>query len=424
MFRGEPLAFWTIMSGFTIFFLLQVFGIFISLLPGELGEAMAIAHYFLAFFGWIGLVILGAQLQFYRALTGLRRYGPSPLRFAYLASLLTGLSIIVLAPFTSDTLFVVGLGIYGIGVLIHLGWLVRLRTSPLFKFPLDYYLSAEIFHVAGIVFFMLYYAGVNTPFELSMFTITHVLTIGWISLTLQGALIRALPMFLGQVINRKLRPYLSHTHWFSVLSSLALVTGFLTDSALLYSVGGSLWLISWIWALFILITSIKPNPPRELIHAPTIAFFLPGLFWLGLAAIIGMITVSGVTWGFEIEPVHIHLALLAGLSLIMLGAIHRITAFQIYTLLYTGRRQETSVTEATLLEEPLVKYIVPFINVSPLIVVAGFLVEKATIIVAGGVLNLLSTLALSVIVYSNTLHYLKHRKEALPYYLKKGEQPQ
>ncbi len=423
MFRGEPIAFWTIISGFTTFFVLQAFGVFIPFLPGELGEAMATTHYFLVFFGWIGLVILGAQLQFYRALTGLRRYGPTPLRIAYLASLVAGLLTLALAPFTSDTLFLVGLGIYSIGVLIHMGWLIKLRTSPLFKFPLDYYLSAELFHVAGIILFILYYSRIKTPLELTMFTITHVLTIGWISLTLQGALIRALPMFLGQVINRRLRPYLAPTHWFSVFSSLVLVLGFLTDSALFYSIGGSLWLASWVWTLFILITSIKPRPPRKLIHAPTIAFFLPGLFWMALASLLGMATVSGITWNFDIEPVHIHLALLAGLSLIMLGAIHRITAFQIYTLLYTGRRKETAVTESTLLEEPMVKYIVPFINISPLIVVAGFLAENATLIATGGVLNILSTLALSVVIYSNMFHYVKHRKEALPYYLKSGEQP-
>ena len=63
MFRGEPLALWTLFLGFLSLIFVQIFGLIITgtiqsdaILPSQ-------AHFYLAYFGWIGLTILGAQLQ-------------------------------------------------------------------------------------------------------------------------------------------------------------------------------------------------------------------------------------------------------------------------------------------------------------------------------------------------------------------------
>ena len=95
MFRGEPIALFTIIFGLVFFVITQIFGILLSGIVSTELSFIRQSHFYLAYLGWIGFVILGAQLQFFRAITGLRRYEPTILRYVFLGSLLSGICLLV-----------------------------------------------------------------------------------------------------------------------------------------------------------------------------------------------------------------------------------------------------------------------------------------------------------------------------------------
>ncbi len=385
---------------------------------GNFLSVIELAHYMLVFFGWIGLVVLGSELQFYRAISGIRKFEKELHRKLFVISLFLGVILVTIGPFISYPLILTGLIFYFVGILLHFRWLIIIRLRKLYKFPLNYFLSAQIFHLTGVLFLFFYFLGVKA---FSFRSITHIFTIGWISLVLQGALIRALPMFIGFGIHPKFKPYLNIHHLFSVLSSILLLSGFFLEDMLFYSIGGILWILSWVFVLIVLAASFKPRPGRKFIHGVTLGFMLPGLFWSAIGAILGMMSISGISFDFEVKPVHVHLTLVAGISLLMLGALHRITTFQIFTLLYTGKRKDVEVTESSLLNDELIKKFIVFLNSSTLLLVWGFISSESWIILSGGALIFLSSLGIGWVIIKNLLLYLKEKDKALPFYLKKGE---
>ena len=120
---------------------------------------------------------------------------------------------------------------------------------------------------------------------------------------------------------------------------------------------------------------------------------------------------------------YIHMSLLLGITLIMLGAFHRITTFQIYTLLYTGKR-DTSITLRYLLRLKWFAISAISFNISVVYMAYGFIDNNFEHVGFGGILILISTGLYSTIIIRNFIHYIKNKKTAIPFWLKSTEYSQ
>ncbi|MCE7737022.1 MAG: hypothetical protein GPJ54_19205 [Candidatus Heimdallarchaeota archaeon] len=419
MFRGEPLALWTMMLGFLSFIMVQILGL---VLTGVFDWDLSLvtqAHFFLAYFGWIGLIMLGAQLQFFRAITGLRKYGPVYLRYLYILFLISGLSLIVQSSFNRDSSAVgLGFSIYFVGILIHTYWIVKQSGSKYFKFPLDYFFVSNLFLLVSVFLLILsFYA--NEYYLLSLSSIRHILSVGWISLTLQGAMVRILPMFVGKSIDRSSKIYLKHHFMYSSVTSTLFILGFISDIDLIIVFTGIAWMISWVWTFVILKRSILKE---NLEYKQTLLFFVPGMIWSIVGAFFGLyVQFQGhFDNSTNLRAIHIHMSLLLGLTMIMLGAFHRITTFQIYTLLYAGKR-DNSISLKQMLKLKRVTASALFFNISVIYMVFGFLDNNYDHVGTGGILILISTILYSTIIFQNFIHYQVNKKSAIPFWLKPTE---
>ena len=185
MFRGEPIALWTLLFGFISFIFVQLFGLIVTNTIDSEAILPLQAHFYLAYFGWIGLTILGAQLQFFKAITGLRRYTPYYLRYLYHAFLLSGLFLLVYGSYYRENEYVtIGFVFYLVGVFIHTFWIVKQSGSKYFKFPLDYMFVSNLYLIAALIILFLSNSS-KDYYIVSLSVVRHILSIGWISLTLK-----------------------------------------------------------------------------------------------------------------------------------------------------------------------------------------------------------------------------------------------
>jgi hypothetical protein len=424
MFRGEPISLHTLMLGLLSLWLLIIFGMNSTGIISLGVSFSTITHYYLAFYGWIGLLIFGAQLQFFKAIGGLRKYEPEWLRSLFHIFIIISLLSIVTGISTRNFgLYMFGLLVYALVSLIVLFWLNKGYKSPLFKFPLDYFFLAHLFFIFGHLYLLIdVISSQSIPID-NKTVITHIFAAGWISLTLQGALVRIMPMFVGKTIDRELKTSLKAHLTTSVVGSLILTAGFVFSgsiSMVFHWIGGILWSIAWVWTLIILFKSVL-SKSRQIENKFTLSFFIPGLiFW-----IIGL--TIGLLLPFINDPdvfqllrrIHIHYTLLFGLMMIMLGAFHRITSFQIYTILYTGRRGE--ITLASFHHEKVMIGIAIYLVTQVLLYTYGFVINDLIIVGISGSFILLGIAVYTFIILSNYLRYFKDKKNAIPFHLKPSE---
>jgi len=417
MFRGEPLALWTIVNGFFYYLVAQLFGLIIAdVIPSNVFLATQ-SHFFLVHFGWIGFVILGSQLQFFRALTGLRKYEPRWLRWLFLISLNFGMILIVLGSSIANQILIqVGLLIYLLGAFIQFFWINKTRSSKYFRFPLDYFFVSQIAFIVTIA--MIFLTSIQTFRIISEISILkHVLAIVWISLTLQGAMIRILPMFLGQGLDRSVRSMLDAHIKFSIVTAFLFILSLIVGNRILIIIASVFWGLNWLWTFFIAFKSIIKNR-SSLIHPITALFFVSGIIWSIIGGVYGILALfSDGTPG--LRGVHIHISLFGGLALIMLGAIHRIHTFQVYTILFTGKSKEKKMESLYHVKTSIL--VVVALNLSIIFMMRGFLIYDFTFIGYAGLGYLSSNLLYSSILFRNLRLYFSLKSKAIPFWLKSSE---
>ncbi len=426
MFKGEPIAIWTMFGAFLSFLALQIYGILFGFsIIG--GSAFFPTHYLLAFFGWIGLLILGAELQFFRAILAIRKYEPEWLRRIFLLSVFLFVLCLSLVGINSQFALLALILFFAI-LVIHSYWMGYHARSKLFKFPLQFFLAGNVFLWIGYLLYFLYFNDIDTYFIEARMEITHVLAIGWISLVLQGATIRILPMFLNRAIDRDYRTQIDMHFLFALISTVAFLFGLVVDISLLTIVGGLFWVINWIIVFYAMVKSIKTtNRKKPIEHKITGMFFGWGFIWLVFGAILGFILIDPnirTAFGISASPYnfrdfHIHGSFLLGLTFIMIGALHRISAFQVYTILFSGKRDTLSLSE--ILHERYMVFVLFILAIGALVAANGFLTAEFQIIAVGGTVFFLGTFGFAILYFWILMLYVKNKDNAIPFYAKTGE---
>ncbi len=424
MMKGEPLTLGLIINGLLWFLVVQIFGVLYTGVFGTVVNNVAQLHFLAVFLGWIGFVILGAELQMSRAFTALRRFEPEILRWLLPIFLNSGLIIALIGTaLRMQILVILGLVIYLIGVLIHTYWVVQQRRSPLFKFPLGYHLLAQFFYIVGLLVLLLnsligFYGIIQERTNVAI-----VFTIGWIGLVLTGTMIRILPMFLGKVINRGMKNYLWLHLLLAITSSILLMAGLLMYSSYfivtpILWIGATLWGLMWIFTLVILFVSLSSK--RKTLNKVTLFYFVPGIVSFSIGLLFGMAYLTGYGNITVIRRLHIHLTLLAGLSMIMLGASHRITSFQIHSIIYSGRKTEAPPISFLLMDKGYMVLAITLV-ISQLVLIVGVIMGNSIVFGIGGLLHLLASTVFIGGILKNYRFYLREKDNAIPFDRKGSE---
>ncbi|RMG28569.1 MAG: hypothetical protein D6732_18665 [Methanobacteriota archaeon] len=419
MFKGEPVAIWAMFSAFVSFLALQLYGILFGL--GLITSFYPI-HFHLAIFGWITFLILGAELQFFRAILAIRKFEPEVFRWIFLISVYLSVFLTILSGWIN--LLAWAYGFLLIATVVHTFWLGKYSRSRFFKFPLQFYLAGQVFFILGLLLYAQFVPGLQFEFHnLARWQVMHIFAVGWISLVLQGAVTRILPMFLNRAIDRSYRPRIDKHFWFSLSSSTLFISGIIMESFPLLVIGGSLWYINWILVVYFMVRSlVTTNRGKNLSYPVTGIFFLWGFIWLAIGSTLGTLSALedfGFMSDLSIRDFHIHTSLLLGLSFIMMGAYHRISAFQVYTILFSGKRGETSLH--SMLHEKLLFVVFVLSAMGGVIAAIGFYLSDFHVVAYGGILHLLGTLLLFGQVVWVLKLYVSQKGNAVPFYLKSTE---
>lgn len=422
MYRGEPVAIHTIMIGLVGYLLTLLFGIRLSGIIYFAGKNLSQVHYTLAYFVWIAPVILGSQLQFNRALTGLRKFQNEYLRRAYLFFLILGIIIIITGTLLNlITMTLLGFIFYSLTILIHFYWLLEVRRTKQNIFPLNYFFQSNIFLLIAFMILITDLSNSQSSRFQDVYGLTHLLSIGWINLSLQGAILRILPMFVGRSLKQRIKSKLGKHNQFSLISaSVASLSYYLIEYSeffnILYLISIFLVALSWIWIVYALIYLLRSSKP--FINKVTLIYFIPGMIFSVAGFIMG-----GYSWfssDIVFRRLHIHLSLLFGLSFIMLGAIHRISTFQIYTILYTGKTQ-TAPSISTLQRDNIMSVIGILLFIIKLVMLWAFIIDNLVIVGISGIFLTVIALSYCSVIAKNYVLYFKERSNAIPFDLKPSE---
>lgn len=392
MYRGEPISLWTNIVAIFMIIPLGIAGLYTAL-----GGDFSSLHYQIAIQLVVGLLIIGSELQFFKALTGLRKYQPEFLRYIYLLLLIVSTLLVFISSFLAWISFL-------LLILVQFYWISKAMMSKYFKFPLNYFYVAQIYHIIAILLII-----INEFMDVvSEHAITHILTIGWLGMVLQGALIRILPLFLGKSLNAQAKAQLKLHFYLSIIATMVLLSGFVLDFVLGYIVGGSIYMLTWGWTLIILAKNLRGG--KKVIYPETLLFFLPGIGYFLFGMLAGMLSLP--------KSIHLHLSFL-GLLLIIIGAAHRIIIFQIYTLIYTGRR--TDRKESSLMYRKVHLYSGIFSNIAVVALLLAFYTDMASLYLAGGVMAFVGLMLFYSIIIRNLWMYLNMKADAIPFHLTPSE---
>ena len=133
-------------------------------------------------------------------------------------------------------------------------------------------------------------------------------------------------------------------------------------------------MLTWGWTLIILAKNLRGG--NNVIYPETLLFFLPGIGYFLFGMLGGMLSLP--------RAIHLHLSFL-GLLLIIIGAAHRIIIFQIYTLIYTGKRTERK--ESSLMYRKVHLYSGIFSNIGVIALLLAFYTNLSPLYIAGGMIT-------------------------------------
>jgi len=207
---------------------------------------------------------------------------------------------------------------------------LSLEQAPPLSVPIRFFLTAPLFAVlAGV---LLLWGGPDvlasrwTPPAVAL---THLLTLGFVTMVAMGALLQMLPVLAGASAPGP-RLLADLVHPLMVLGTLGLGAGFLVDPALL-RLGGSLLGVAM--ALFLAAMA------AALLHLrgnanPTVRGMRLALVGLGVAAALGLARATAFAWGVVIPPsfadLHVAWALFGWVgTLIVAVAFQVVPMFQI-----------------------------------------------------------------------------------------------
>lgn len=126
--------------------------------------------------------------------------------------------------------------------------------APPFSLPLRFFLTAPLFLLAAALLITLAPDAMASRWTPQALALTHLLTLGFLAMTMLGALMQMLPVVAGSTLPAA-RQVARLSHGLLTLGTLALISGFLTSKPAAYGTG--LALLGGSFSLFIVAAAIS-----------------------------------------------------------------------------------------------------------------------------------------------------------------------
>ncbi|GAB1441566.1 hypothetical protein MASR2M39_04000 [Ignavibacteriales bacterium] len=195
------------------------------------------------------------------------------------------------------------------------------KLSPSFKLVSLYFLTAIVSLIAAVVMMIVDYKGLRGHhFSPVVLAVTHITILGWIALTIFGAVFQLISIILKVKLHSEKLAYTQY--FFHMVGMILLVTSFyLFNFGTMMVVGGSMLLFAVILFLINLGITLSKGEKRNLtgifLVASNIYLFLTVLLGLLLAINLGFPFISGDH--LALLTVHAHLGVAGWIGMVIAG---------------------------------------------------------------------------------------------------------
>ncbi|MDP1924125.1 MAG: hypothetical protein Q8K57_05010 [Thiobacillus sp.] len=204
------------------------------------------------------------------------------------------------------------------------------EQAPPFALPLRFFLTAPLFLLAAAGLIMFSPETLTSRWTPQALALTHALTLGFLAMTMLGALLQMLPVVAGMPLPAPRRvAWLSHLSL--TLGSLALMTGFLTAAPTAFGV--AIVLLGSGLAVFLAAAAISLT---RAVASATVNGMRLALISLGITLLLGVALALQRTGGWALPAVdamlaaHVSFGLLGWVLLLVIGVAYQVVPmFQI-----------------------------------------------------------------------------------------------
>jgi len=209
---------------------------------------------------------------------------------------------------------------------------LSLDQAPPFTIPLRFFLTAPFFGIVAGVFILLYVSSLGTRSALEVVALTHFFTIGFLAMTMIGAMFQMLPVTAGVRFE--------HQNIIATILHAMLLIGVLTFGYAIYSYDTTMISIATIllilaFLIFIVSTTITLRKAKNI--TPTIKAFIVALLSLFIALILALlISASHINSSFlnihqGLLYTHIVFSLIGWVGVLIIGV-----SFQVVPMFYVA----------------------------------------------------------------------------------------
>ena len=209
---------------------------------------------------------------------------------------------------------------------------LTLEQTPPLSVPLRFFLTAPLFGILAAL--LLLVSGptiLSSRWSLEVITLTHLLTLGFISMVMFGALLQLLPVLVGSPVPYP-RLVSTSLHLLLTGGSLSLASGFMTMQVVLIQI--ALVLLGFSFMGFISIVGyslVKTTNKTAVVTAMRLA-----LLALTITVVLGLILGTGFGYGhnlpalIQLTNLHLSWGLLGWIGLLIIGVAYQVVPmFQI-----------------------------------------------------------------------------------------------
>ncbi len=200
------------------------------------------------------------------------------------------------------------------------------KLTPPFRLVATYFITSILFFLAGTVLTLINYSDFQGfYFQPHILAIVHTLALGWITMSISGAMYQLIPVVF------RVRVYsipLAYLQYFVLTAgSLGMIYGFyefnISPGFVTFASIAFLGMIAFIINVLMSMAKVKE-------WNITAAHFLTGIVFLLVAVSIGLLLAMNLQYGFlmvnhlEILKVHAHAVLIGFVTMIIFGAVYQL----------------------------------------------------------------------------------------------------
>lgn len=322
-------------SAAILYFILAVtLGIALSIGPYLIGFRNIAAHAHLALLGWVTLTIMGAMYQIVPTILGGQLYSQRLAGYQFwLMNLgLLGLFLSFLAGTKTVALFGVITALAG---YLFVYVMYRTLEGKKLNLPLKFFTAVLVYFVIAITLGIVLSINPYTiPGGKAISAHTHAALLGWVSLTIMGAMYQMLPML---ALKELYKPALAEKQfWLVNLGVAGLFFSFLIGKgAVLFGVITALASYLFVYVMYgTLRSEQKMKQPMDI----SVKYFIAALVYFSIAIALGVVlSINPYLIPGRAITAHAHLALIGWVSTTIVGAMYHLVPMLVWMERYSEK---------------------------------------------------------------------------------------